>query len=358
MGTLTSPVNDIIRIVETNEAAISHHEAEGVVGRFYTTGNHRLVFDLKAYPNYIIKIDSSGANQKVIFDAIEKGRAVVKNENLNRCFVPESTMITKDGKTIWIEQKLAGIFNPYDAGRKSEEQYENLSKDSDLMQKWQDTFGQAADFVAGTGYGDIDWRNILLMDEGFGFIDFEEVVLNPSKVANSLYCLLCMAPVEAFDRIFDVVEKHRLERNFLVFVSIMLPPDKSFTKEMSFRDKMEIIKQIRREELDRNAKIRLHHRLKNITNLTDRVDPTGYDLGSTERKIIDKFNSKIAGPSQYCSGNPVEVRKLLWQPLRENIAKNEFDRALKQLENDGVIATWSVRSNPNNSILDEYNIYF
>jgi hypothetical protein len=54
------------------------------------------------------------------------------------------------------------------------------------VEKWKEIFRQAACFVVHTGYSDINWCNVLLMDNGLGFVDFEWCKLDKLSIGQSL----------------------------------------------------------------------------------------------------------------------------------------------------------------------------
>ena len=109
---------------------------------------------------------------------------------------------------IWIEEKLQGTFNYLEAEDESIRVFSKFSEDPDLKAKWMKIFEQAAKFIQLTGYHDVDWRNLLKMENGIGFIDFERMHFSDetkkaSCAGYGLLNLMGMCPPESIKTMYS-----------------------------------------------------------------------------------------------------------------------------------------------------------
>lgn len=356
----------ITDIVQNNYDSIGTHESS-VVKRYFA-GHHRTVFELKEFPDFIIKL---GEGDESMLKTIQKSAEVVERLGLFRCVVPNVHLVPlTNGEKFWVEEKLDGIFSWVDAKAASEREFILLDTDPALKQKWNEIFTHAALFIIETGYWDVDWRNVLLMIDRVGFIDFEETAPeNREMIASGLARLLEMAPPDSIDSALEIIaEKGYLE---------------DIKKEL--RKPIEDFKKERAQSLDIHARVRKFHETKTFSTLTDRVDASKYPTDSDEYKIIRAFNNHMSYKSDACNigTDLLDIRKLHTNPylelggpfcwslsieeLKAKIdellppIKEKYEAALMRLKEDGVIAEW-VRNLPQydhqNSRSISYEIFF
>ncbi len=339
----------IAEIVEDNYESLGTHiklDESSVVTRYFN-GHHRTVFELKEFPNYIIKL---GQTDETMLKTIQSCAAVVERLGLHRCAVPDVHLITRpNGEQFWVEEKLDGIFSSVDAKATSEREFTLLDINPALRQKWNEIFMQAALFIIETGYWDVDWRNVLLMLDGVGFIDFEKMAPGDRELITSgLIRLLEMAPPGSIDSMLEVIaEKGYLE-----------------DLKKALRKPIEDFKREREQSLELHARVRKFHETKTYSTLTDRVDASKYPTDSDEHKIIQTFNRHMNYKGIACNigTDLLNIRNLRTAPYRNvgdhliwNLSSEElkakvdelvppiqekYEAALMRLKEDGVIAEW------------------
>jgi hypothetical protein len=335
----------VAALTDTDIAAIQERTSDKVL-RYYN-GNSRTVFELKGHPDHILKLDSP--EHASMLHTIQKCRRIA---SLPRCVVPKVQMEFKGRHIVWIEQKLQGIFDSFEATDAAEVLYYRFREDPALREKWIEVFRQAAQFIIWTGYYDIDWRNLLLMEEGVGFVDFEGVPLEKPDLQSQgigLLRLLAIAPLEAFDAIFKVVENNRLQ-NTLFLYARHLPHLRECKETMSYAEKVQLLRTIRANELALGTTLAEFH--KNMDDPRKPANTSPYPAGSPERAIIDKFN-QFEGKERCTTAR--RIRDLFLDPYDLPAhTPQAIDRALERLKADRVIATWTKRTAP----FPNYSVYF
>jgi hypothetical protein len=231
VSSLTEPqLERITSKVRDNLSNIRRGEISDDVVQFYG-GSHRSVFQLAEHPLLILKLGIRGEADALQVEAMQEAAEVVSRFRLTRIQTPhvkavdfgEVTTTYKkrtqiDHYTLWVEQRLDGIFNPAKAAEETEAEFKNIDRDPELARKWNELFGQAATFICKTGFWDLgySWANLLPIKgksgaiEALGFVDFENVSKESVKTsaANGLASLLDMAPPQCRDEILRVAREH------------------------------------------------------------------------------------------------------------------------------------------------------
>lgn len=360
MHLLSPGLRGAIKFIASHSEAISGREnPEGLV-ECYFAGKHRTVLEIKGYPYYIFKLQHRGPCEKFedMATTIQKCRELVSTRQLHRCFVPDVRLVNFSGKAIFIEEKLEGTYDYSSARDKSEALFRKFRQDPNLQGKWIEAFTQAAEFIAITGYSDVDWRNILLMDEGLGFIDFEGVELDEvyqNKVALGLYRLLEIAPIEAIDPIIDIVKRLNLEADLLTYARL----DKyGFTKETTFKEAVVMLKTKRQKEMELHASIFQHYQDKGVDPTKELA--TSYLESSLEFHILKLCNEHLVNYSGGSIKSPIDIRHLcldafemgkLYHSFGDKVTQDMLKNALANLKSDGYIAVYLSEGN-------SFEIYF
>lgn len=184
---------------------------EGVAIRYFS-GKHRRVFECDLLPGKVLKLEGSIGLTSTLTKMTDSALIA---KSLRHCVVPEVSKTEFDAYTLWVEEKLTGTYDPQAAAEKTEREFELCESDPELKELWISRFRDAAQMIVKTDYYDVDWRNVLLMDDGrLGFVDFESVMAEGSKTetGGGLYRLLHeMAPPFAFEAILEVVAEHKLQ---------------------------------------------------------------------------------------------------------------------------------------------------
>lgn len=299
----------------------------------YYAGKHMKVFEYDCFPGVIIKMTHLGG-ALMMMDCLQKCHQI-KTSNLNYCHLPQAELIKLDGTTqaVVIMEKLDGNTNPMECMELSEREYEKFAENPALLNKWREYFKQAAEFICLTGYWDTDWRNILLMKDGFGFIDFESVDGSNLK---GISRLIPMAPVECFDDILEIGLRYGLTN-----------------KDMLSRT----TKEKRKAELELHTQIRAWHKKMNIQAL-QKIDPKELFKETIQFEIIKSLNEAIERQKDYSyyEGSLIMQRRLHCQPLMD-FKKDDYDAALKKLQNKNLICTWTIEENSYEPNLHIYQIY-
>jgi|GEM_PF-5788490 len=340
-------LQEISDLVATEKQTISNHTLNEKITRYFN-GHHRIVFELKQFPSHIIKIDSS-SNAKLYPDIL-KCQKLIQQKGWMRCVVPEVQIIKKgEGEQIiWIEQKLEGSYSSGEAKEISEKEFEKFGEDPSLLMKWNEIFSQAAEFIAATGYSDVDWRNLLLMKESLGFIDFESNAVfsnNPRETGFGLFRLLKMAPLESFSSILQVVEKKGLQGHLFYYANQSQGfYQKGFRQEeTTYEEALSLLREIRTEELAFTSGLRQRHEGKTEIQIHQDI-LNGYPENSIERDLLEQFNAK----SNYDKHDLIGCRRLYLQPFLSHHEKiydeKDLIQALEQLKKEGVIFSWNLQT--------------
>lgn len=325
----------------------------------FHAGKHMTVFEHAKYPGLIFKLPGLEEARSMLVN-VETCKNIVKHHNLHHCVVPHTKVLVledapKDeyslegGHGLFVMQRVDGIISPSESREVSERAYEKFESSSQLKRKWEEYFRQAAEFICLTGYWDTSWRNILLMKDGFGFVDFENVEPTKGNILCGVTRLIEMAPPEFTEMIVGIAEKYQIRAS-------------SISNFLRCKD-IEHLKQRIREELSLRSKVRQWHKEKGIVEASKKCDRNVWPEGSFERKLIKKSNDSIhhAENLPYYAGCLIEQRKLHWQPFGEQTYykdRNSFEKALKNLQENGIVCTWTTKENNFQPHLVGYEIYF
>lgn len=338
--------------------AISNREDSPNIPVFHA-GKHMRVFEHKNYPGFVLKLPPLKHAQDML-SSLEMCQKVQKKHRLNHCFIPATKVIPlndapksaydpESGYGLFIMQKANGIISPSEAREVSERNFEKFANDPKLKMKWKEYFRQAAEFICLTGYWDTSWSNIIIMEDGFGFVDFETVDPSKPNILCGITRLIEMAPPDFTDMIAGIAEKYHVDRPLIA----------NYIQSKN----MEEIKQKRKEELSLRSKVRHWHKKNGIKKGAQKCNENQWPAGSLERKIISKFNGSVDNNAsmRYYKGCLIEQRKLHWQPFSHECDyadRSDFDAALKNLQEKGVISDWKAEENRFQSRLASYNIFF
>lgn len=309
-------------------------------------GKHMRVFEHANFPGLVLKLTSL-ASVKEMLAYVESSQKIVKDHNLLCCMIPFTEIVELDDTrlVVFVMERLDGMTSPAACQEASEREFELFSLLPEMKEKWKEYFRQAAEFICLTGYWDGGWTNILLMKNGFGFVDFENVQPMVYNITKGIERLLLMAPAEFYEMIVDIAKKHKIDPS-------------SLFEALSSKD-IEEAKKRRSEKLDIRSKARSFHQQQNIVK-AEKIDkstlPNRY--GYYERKIIDEFNQEVDRNVLFIQGSLVDQRSLGCQPLRHEREREKFDLALEQLKKDKVIAAWTVSENSFQPHLAYFRIYF
>jgi hypothetical protein len=308
------------------------------------------VFEHSKFPGWVIKLPSASVAKEML-GYVQEAQQTVEDHQLHYCFIPDTKIIDLEGTAyseygIFMMQKVPGIINASQAQESSEKWYEIFDHYPQVKDKWKEYFRQAAEFICLTGYWDVSWRNIILMENGFGFVDFERVDPNLSNRACGISRLIRMAPPEFFDVIVEIGKKYQVQ-------------EEKILADFETGD-LELAKQKRQAELALNTKVRYWHKEKGISDFGQKINVDFNALNTFEKSIVQKFNEKMEDGS-YKQGSLLEERKLFWQPFVSGIKfedVREFNAALRTLEEKGILCDWKIEENHSNPNLDCYEIYF
>jgi hypothetical protein len=347
MSLLPLSTNSLDQISQTiaihREALLERKAVDGVVKRYFN-GKHRAVFELQAYPNHIIKLTGiPSESDREMVETIQKCRLVVEDKQLKRCFIPTVQLVEASERAFFVEEKLEGIYDAYQARDLSEQQFQEFEVNPALKAQWIEMFVQAAELIVATGYYDVDWRNVLLMEGGLGFIDFEKIDGEVGSVASGVFRLLQIAPLEAIDPILEIAKKNCLENKLFQFCCY--EPDfldRGYTRASSYEDSVSILKAARQETLACRATVSQYHKEKNINDPNALIDTFSFPEHSLERLIIEHCNKALTNRYRY-SSSLIEERTIGWQPfLSSNFKESQeaFEQSLSDLKEDKVIGNW------------------
>jgi hypothetical protein len=165
---------NIVEQINTLLPNIQAKEKDNAI-HWHPSGEENLIFSLTDEPKWIFKIKSQTAAAEQTnenrFANMERAREVCKEHNLNLLIVPKAEKFTVGGITIIAEERM-------DIGQNMEAEKENYR-----LGGLDETVRQLAVFIAKTGFSDVAWRNIPLLDRDSQFegnrrvalIDLEEM---------------------------------------------------------------------------------------------------------------------------------------------------------------------------------------
>lgn len=167
-----------------------------------------IVFELKEIPGLIFKtvvdLENRGEIKKRM-EAIDNARKVIAQENLHLLEIPKSRLIHVAGQDVIVEEKVN--INTNESAQ--EQYYESCATELN------ETVRQLAKFIALTGFSDVEWGNIPIMngyndDEGnrsVALIDIEAGDSHPSTGLSKL--VMCVTP-EQGQIVAAVAKEHGL----------------------------------------------------------------------------------------------------------------------------------------------------
>jgi hypothetical protein len=135
--------------------------------QWYGKGNN-LVFSLASAPHLIFKMDRVGSpdsvNQRLA--NIRRAEEVCKAHKLGLLLIPRAKKIVIAGKTLLVEERIP-LQNDESA---QEKLYHDLSG-------LDETIKQLALFIIKTGFSDVEWRNVPIVDDSPGFLGNRRIAL-------------------------------------------------------------------------------------------------------------------------------------------------------------------------------------
>lgn len=313
-------------------------------------GKHIPVFELKGFPGFALKLTSK-TNADEMFTCVETCQKIANDNKLDKCFVPPSEVValgkynneTKDEYALLVMEKGKGTISLI-SQEKAECAYDEFSTHTLLRETWKEYFRQAAEFIALTGYHNTSWRSILLMNDGFGYVDFEKVTNTDSNRKKGFMGLLRMAPVEFFVMISETAKKYKIEIT-----------DKKLTDLKTEKTKNRLIR----------SKTRAWHKQISLSDPKKNISlPPTYGENSKEKEIVDHLNAKRAKLNvRYPHWPLIEQRKVMWHPFLKNAdasdeTRAKFETALNNLQKDKLVCDWLVDEIPSIKNWVEYTIYF
>lgn len=307
-------------------------------GITFYNGKHMTVLEHPSFPGVIIKITSS-QHALDMLESVKKSQAICEEHKLSTCFIPESRVILldplvneKSQTALFIMEKVKGTISPQRSREQSESAFEEFSSSFELEAKWRKYFLQATHFICLTGYWDTSWKNILLMENGFGYVDFEGMEPIPRLQKIGIERLLAMAPPQFYKMIFDTAVSHHV-----------------FTGEQE----SEILKscETHTEDLKLRSQVRAWHKEHKVSAAP--IPLTNWQGGTLERTILEKFISECATKASDYEGSLIDQRKIWWD-LPGRLQGSKFNQALVNLQNAGLLCTWTTAP-ASRSI---YSIYF
>jgi hypothetical protein len=133
------------------------------------------VFVSTAMPNFVFKDGGVAAR----LSGIKTAQEVINKYKLDLLRIPQSAVVTIDGKQVLVQEKLA-----IDPTKKMDERYENyfaqFASDNSLYKRFKDMFDQLAIFVVATHYNDAKINNLPLLQDGskIAIVDFDSLGKN------------------------------------------------------------------------------------------------------------------------------------------------------------------------------------
>lgn len=314
-------------------------------------GKHMKVFEHVDFPGLIIKLPSPKHAQDML-KCVTTSQQVLKDyPEITSCKIPATKVIQLgDIHSLFVMEKVQGI-NFDRAQEVSEQAYEQFSNDPAVEKQWRTYFRDATELICLIGYWDTSWNNIILTDKGLGFVDFENVYPEPQNIITGISRLLMMAPPQFADMIVQIAAKYNITSEELCEAFTGYFGNATITS-------IEEFKLHRQAELDLRSQVRKWHQDHKSID-AGAIDATRWNIGSIERAIVDKFNQGIKDRFTQYKDNPVEQRKVHWQPLSYalQVKRSEFDAALENLHKQGIVCTWTTQEMLQ-AELAVYNIYF
>lgn len=313
-------------------------------------GHHASVFEFGRFPDAIIKLDSFESMEKRCKNA-ERCSVIAKKNNLS-CVIPDLIAVklskTNDAEANWgilIMEKINGL-GWGKAQEISEQAFEKFDSDPDLKAHWKKLFLHAAEFICPSGYWDVAWSNIFLINDSFAFIDFEDVEVEGEKREAGIGGLLNMAPVEFFDPILEIAKKHGLEIGTIID-----------NASVSCGRDLEKLKNLRKETLQLRSQLRQWHK-DNWAEL-DKNKANSYPRGTLERTILSRLRANPI--DELMPETLIDRRTYAWQPFMNDVDYNQkasLDLALEHLKEEKLICLWVVEEKTYAPKLSKYIIYF
>jgi hypothetical protein len=312
-------------------------------------GKHMRVIEHAEFPGLIIKLPSPQHAQGM-YACLQRSQQVLKDHpHIKHCKVPATKVLplNKD-RSLFVMEKVEGIISSSHAQEVSEQAYEKFENDPNLEMKWRSFFNDAAEFICLAGYWDTSWNNIILLQNGFGFVDYEHLEPSPQNIITGISRLLEMAPPQFADTITQIASKYGISFSSQQLGGALRVPN------------LDAFKIARQQKLDLRSKVRKWQKGSKIKNPAEKISLERWHEASTERIIIDKFNESVADQQKYYKHNPIDQRKLSWQPFCFNKAlkRDQLEAALQNLQKHGIVCDWTTEENPWDATLVGYDIYF
>lgn len=310
-------------------------------------GKHCTVFSYVEEPGIIKCMRTKEAlDSKKCLDVVRK---VFAERQFRYCYAPSAHLVNlSDKKTLFIMDKATGETDPDIAQEMMEQEFERIPIDPVIAEKWKTMTREVAEAVAATGYWDSQRKNFVWDPKlGFAFIDFERVTPNLFLKQTGLSRLPEIFPPEYVDVIYNVAEEEGVPLNIgRDAAKIARKNQFELSRECSRWDKQKAFPRV--------------------------LEKDKWPASSKERKILDKFDESRNQP--WYKNNRPRQTKLFWQPFSNAIPwdkqddaatleqhkkeRQEFEAALKNLQNAGDLLTWKVNENRHQTQLVEYSIYF
>lgn len=307
-------------------------------------GKHMTVFEHVQFPGLIIKL-SSPASAQLMLNSVSKSQQILKEHpEIKQCKIPATRVVPLNAQyALFVMEKVKGIGSSYQALEVSEQAYEQFKNAPDMEDKWCAFFRDAAEYICLTGYWDVSWNNIILMENGFSFVDFEHIYPSEENILTGISKLLNIASPEFLDMIIGITSKHNVPSDIL-FERLMVQDARAFKLK-------------RQSELDLRSRVRTWHKDHQITRPDDKINVGPWTNTQLEKTIVEKFNEEAEARQKHYAPNPIEQRKLWWRPLEQlGVQQEQFDAALKNLQLNGIVCDWTISEYP--KIDPIYYIYF
>ena len=329
VSSLSESQTSEIRHLLKQESSNITKKTSDLVERYFN-GKHRTVLALKKYPGLVIKIIHGSNNTKDLLmnESMQKARELVQSKKLQHIFIPDAVYIPSDNSFsdgVWIEEKLNGTIDYIQAEDESIREYAQFSTHPELKEKWVKFFRQAAIFIKESGYSDVDWRNLIKMENGIGFCDFEGVDFSKDKasaISGGLSRLIEMSPPEAIQAIDDVMEKE----------SVKSAVYKSLSRYSKYKgmpkapeERVTFIENVRKQEVEQRAFI-----LKKFDSVPmqkgSRLKVDRYEAGTIQHQILTLYNNNIDAREKYMNTEYFNyLRCLQVQPFLMNKHNEAFN---------------------------------
>lgn len=310
-------------------------------------GKHMYVFEHADFPNVVIKLPQPQHAQEML-ESLTICQGILRDHpEIRHCFIPPAREVMLSANyTMFVMEKVRGSISSAQSQEESEKAFEKFPSSAELQHKWETFFMDAAQFICLTGYWDANWKNILLIDEAFAFVDFENVSPTRKHQCTGLAGLLKMAPPECIESILAVAAENDISEH-------------EICAELGVKD-IETFKTLRHDYLALRSQVRKWHSANHITNPSHPLNIERWNENSLENRILKQLEAQnkknLCNP--HLRGSLIEQRKMCWQPASDlQFSKEAFNKALENLKASGNICAWKAEGGEED-IPFTYTIFF